>query len=283
MSVMGLVNQAVMWYAASAVLAFVFAMRKPLSGAIAGIGGAVASAMLVVAGGAALLMPERIHGGMLQFLHLTMRVGGVNALWLLAIGLSALPVSLFNISWHRHPQVKANGLLVNLLLAAATCAVVVTNIGSLVVMAEIMALCAAFLTGCAASGKLWFALGRLGTLLMAWTCWLVWSTYGTLELAQINLQAVDMMQNPLLWLPGLVGFALLAGAIPLHGWAPQAHAGASAPAAALFSTVVMKVGLYGMLTVSLAGGVPPLWWGVMLLALGDDHRLYRRAVCPDGA
>ncbi|STV93549.1 formate hydrogenlyase subunit 3 [Klebsiella pneumoniae] len=268
MSVIGLVNQAVAWYAASAVLAFLFAMRKPLSGAIAGIGGAVASAMLVVAGGAALLMPERIHGGMLQFLHLTIRVGGVNALWLLAIGLSALPVSLFNICWHRHPQVKANGPLVNLLLAAATCAVVVTNIGSLVVMAEIMALCAAFLTGCAASGKLWFALGRLGTLLMAWTCWLVWSTYGTLELAQINLQAVDMMQNPLLWLPGLVGFALLAGAIPLHGWAPQAHAGASAPAAALFSTVVMKVGLYGMLTVSLAGGVPPLWWGVMLLALG---------------
>jgi formate hydrogenlyase subunit 3 len=30
----------------------------------------------------------------------------------------------------------------------------------------------------------------------------------------------------------------------------------------------MKVGLYGMLTVSLAGGVPPLWWGVMLLVLG---------------
>ena len=54
MSVIGLVNQAVTWYAASAVLAFVFAMRKPLSGAIAGIGGAVASAMLVVAGGAAL-------------------------------------------------------------------------------------------------------------------------------------------------------------------------------------------------------------------------------------
>ena len=116
MSVIGLVNQAVAWYAASAVLAFLFAMRKQLSGAIAGIGGAVASAMLVVAGGAALLMPERIHGGMLQFLHLTIRVGGVNALWLLAIGLSALPVSLFNISWHRHPQVKANGPLVNLLL-----------------------------------------------------------------------------------------------------------------------------------------------------------------------
>ena len=268
MSVISLVNQAVLWYAASGVLAFIFTLRKPLSGAIAGIGGAVASAMLVVAGGAALLMPELIHGGMLQFLHLTMRVGGVNALWLLAIGLSALPVSLFNISWHRHPQVKANGPLVNLLLAAATCAVVVTNIGSLVVMAEMMALCGAFLTGCAQSAKLWFALGRLGTLLMAWSCWLVWSFYGTLDLGQISLLAAHAPQNMLLWLPALVGFALLAGVIPLHGWAPQAHAGASAPAAALFSTVVMKVGLFGILTVSLAGSAPPLWWGVLLLVVG---------------
>jgi formate hydrogenlyase subunit 3 len=96
--------------------------------------------------------------------------------------------------------VKANGLLVNLLgrrhLRRGG-----DQFGALVVMAEIMALCAAF-HRLRASGKLWFALGRLGTLLMAWTCWLVWSTYGTLELAQINLQAVDMMQNPLLWLPG---------------------------------------------------------------------------------
>lgn len=83
MSVISLVNQAVAWYATSAVLAFLFALRKPLSGAIAGIGGAVASAMLVLAGGTALLMPERVNGGMLQMLHLTLRVGGVNALWLL--------------------------------------------------------------------------------------------------------------------------------------------------------------------------------------------------------
>ncbi|WP_142502499.1 formate hydrogenlyase subunit 3 [Klebsiella sp. 2680] len=268
MSVIALVNQAVVWYAASAVLAFLFTLRKPLSGAIAGVGGAVASIMLALAGGTALLMPEHGDDGMLQMLHLSIRIGGVNALWLLAIGLSALPISLFNISWHRHPQVKANGLLVNLLLAAAASAVVVTNFGALVVMAEIMALCAAFLTGCPQSGKLWFALGRFGTLLLAWSCWLVWSFYGTLELAQITQLAMDAPQNALLWLPGLIGFALLAGVIPLHGWAPQAHAGASAPAAALFSTVVMKVGLYGILTVSLAGSVPPLWWGVMLLVLG---------------
>ncbi|HED3056278.1 TPA: formate hydrogenlyase subunit 3 [Raoultella ornithinolytica] len=268
MSAISLVNQAVLWYAASGVLAFIFTLRKPLSGAIAGIGGAVASAMLIVAAIATLITPEQVSDGMLQMLSLPARVNGINALWLLAIGLSALPVALFNIAWHRHSQVKANGLLVNLLLASATCAVVATNFGTLVVMAEMMALCGAFLTGCAQSAKLWFALGRLGTLLMAWSCWLVWSFYGTLDLGQISLLAAHAPQNMLLWLPALVGFALLAGVIPLHGWAPQAHAGASAPAAALFSTVVMKVGLFGMLTVSLAGSTPPLWWGVLLLVVG---------------
>ncbi|WP_434639123.1 formate hydrogenlyase subunit 3 [Klebsiella sp. I138] len=268
MNAISLVDQAVLWYALSGVLAFIFTLRKSLSGAIAGIGGAVASAMLIVAAIATLMMPEQVSGGMLQMISLPVRVNGINALWLLAIGLSALPISLFNIAWHRHPQVKANGLLVNLLLASATCAVVATNFGTLVVMAEMMALCGAFLTGCAQSGKLWFALGRLGTLLMAWSCWLVWSFYGTLDLAQISLLAAHTTQNMLLWLPALVGFALLAGVIPLHGWAPQAHAGASAPAAALFSTVVMKVGLFGMLTVSLAGSAPPLWWGVLLLVVG---------------
>lgn len=49
---------------------------------------------------------------------------------------------------------------------------------------------------------------------------------------------------------------------------PQAHANASAPAAALFSTVVMKVGLFGILMITLTGGQPPLWWGVALLIAG---------------
>lgn len=35
MSAISLVNQAVLWYAASGVLAFIFTLRKPLSGAIA--------------------------------------------------------------------------------------------------------------------------------------------------------------------------------------------------------------------------------------------------------
>lgn len=74
-----------------------------------------------------------------------LQITPLNAIWLITLGLCGLFVSLFNIDWHRHPQVKANGLLINLLMAAAVCAVVASNLGTMVVMAEIMALCAVFL------------------------------------------------------------------------------------------------------------------------------------------
>jgi len=267
MNALSLINQALAWYIISAVLALIFCANRSVSGAIAGIGGAIASAMAVGAGAIALLSSQPQHAE-LTWLHLGMQMTGIRAIWLIAIGLPMCLISLYTIAWHRHPQAKANGLLTNLLMAAAVAAIMVDNLGWLVVMAEVMALCAAFLTGCAQSGKLWFVLGRLGTLLLAIACWQAWSYYGTLNFGAMNALATAQAPGASIWLPGLAGFGLLAGVIPLHGWAPQAHANASAPAAALFSTVVMKVGLYGMLTVALSGALPPLWLGVLLLVMG---------------
>ncbi|MQL30888.1 formate hydrogenlyase subunit 3, partial [Escherichia coli] len=106
------------------------------------------------------------------------------------------------------------------------------------------------------------------TLLLAIACWLVWQRYGTLDPGLLDQRAQQLPLGSDIWLLGVIGFGLLAGIIPLHGWVPQAHANASAPAAALFSTVVMKIGLLGILTLSLLGGNAPLWWGVALLVLG---------------
>ncbi|WP_312133798.1 proton-conducting transporter membrane subunit, partial [Leclercia sp.] len=269
MNAFSLINQALGWYLVSAVLALVFSANRTLSGAITGFGGAIASALAVTAGGIALLAAPHISlPGEIAWLHVNIPMSGIRAVWLIAIALPAPLISLFTVAWHRHPQAKSNGLLTNLLMAAAVAAIMVDNLGWLVVMAEIMALCGAFLTGCAQSGKLWFVLGRLGTLLLAFACWQAWRYYGTLDFAVMGAMASDQAPGASIWLPGLAGFGLLAGVIPLHGWAPQAHANASAPAAALFSTVVMKVGLYGMLTVALCGALPPLWLGVLLLVMG---------------
>jgi len=263
MNAISMINGAVACFAAAAVLALLFSFHKALSGWIAGIGGAAGSLMTLVAGSVVLLGGTAAQAVMPLIRH-TVLLTPLNAIWLVTFGLCGLFISLFNIDWHRHPHAKANGLLVNLLMATAVLTVIASNLGALVVMAEMMALCGVFLTGCSASGKLWFALGRLGTLLLALACWLVWQRFGTLDFAVLRGQPLG---NDV-WLLGVAGFGLLAGIIPLHGWVPQAHASASAPAAALFSTVVMKVGLFGILTLSLMGGQPPLWWGIALLVAG---------------
>ena len=266
MTAFSLTELAILCLAVSGLLAAICAPQKAFSGLIAGAGCAVASALIVVVG--FMVLTRQVDGGesSSSFLHQVIRLTPLNAVWLLAIALPGLFIGLYNIDWHRHAQAKPNGLPINLLLAAAICTLVANNLLTLVVMAEIMALCGVFLTGCAQSGKLWFALGRTGTLLLAIACYLLWQRYGTLEFDGLAAQGATDVDVCLLW---LLGFGLLAGIIPLHGWVPQAHANASAPAAALFSAVVMKVGLYGIFAFSLLAGADlPLWWGVLLLVLG---------------
>jgi len=267
MNAVDVIISAVACLTVTAFLSLLFSFYKPLSGWIAGLGGAVGSVMTLTAG-VVVLTRGLSATAVIPVIHHSIALTPLNAIWLVTFGLCGLFISLFNIDWHRHSQTKPNGLLVNLLLATAVCAVIASNLAALVVMAEIMALCGVFLTGCMQSGKLWFALGRLGTLLLALACWLTWQRYGTLDLVLINERTQMLPLGADIWLLGMAGFGLLAGIIPLHGWAPQAHANASAPAATLFSTVVMKVGLFGMLTLTLVGGQPPLWWGVVLLLVG---------------
>lgn len=281
MSAISLINSGVAWFIAAAVLAFLFSFQKTLSGWIAGIGGAVGSLYTAAAGFTVLTGAVGVSGA-LSLVSYDVQISPLNAIWLITLGLCGLFVSLYNIDWHRHAQVKCNGLQINMLMAAAVCAVIASNLGMFVVMAEVMALCAVFLTSNSKEGKLWFALGRLGTLLLAIACWLLWQRYGTLDLRLLDMRMQQLPLGSDIWLLGVIGFGLLAGIIPLHGWVPQAHANASAPAAALFSTVVMKIGLLGILTLSLLGGNAPLWWGDRAAGARHDHRVRRWSVCVDG-
>ncbi len=187
MSAISLINSGVAWFVAAAVLAFLFSFQKALSGWIAGIGGAVGSLYTAAAGFTVLTGAVGVSGA-LSLVSYDVQISPLNAIWLITLGLCGLFVSLYNIDWHRHAQVKCNGLQINMLMAAAVCAVIASNLGMFVVMAEVMALCAVFLTSNSKEGKLWFALGRLGTLLLAIACWLLWQRYGTLDLRLLDMR-----------------------------------------------------------------------------------------------
>jgi hydrogenase-4 component B len=67
----------------------------------------------------------------------------------------------------------------------------------------------------------------------------------------------------------LIGFGSKAGLIPLHVWLPRAHPAAPSHVSALMSGAMIKMGIYGLVRVSLdllGGG--PAWWGGLVLAVG---------------
>jgi formate hydrogenlyase subunit 3/multisubunit Na+/H+ antiporter MnhD subunit len=72
-----------------------------------------------------------------------------------------------------------------------------------------------------------------------------------------------------------LGFATKAGIVPLHVWLPRAHPVAPSHVSAIMSAAMVKLGVYGVLLVSLRvlpGG--PGWWGLLLLALGAVSAVY---------
>ncbi|MFS1563025.1 MAG: hypothetical protein ACL7AX_04895 [Candidatus Arsenophonus phytopathogenicus] len=156
MSVEILFNTAIFTFVISGLLATLLLFNKLLSGLIAGLGGVLANLAMLLAGGQVLLGIVSASDFMSPIGNWSLNITALNAWWLVVFGLPGIFISLFNISWHRHDEMQANGLLVNLLLAAATSAVAAGHLGMLVMMAEIMTLCALFLTGCHQSSKVWF-------------------------------------------------------------------------------------------------------------------------------
>jgi hydrogenase-4 component B len=66
----------------------------------------------------------------------------------------------------------------------------------------------------------------------------------------------------------LVGFGTKAGIIPFHVWLPEAHPAAPSHVSALMSGIMIKTGIYGIVRMLTFLGLPPLWWGWLVLAIG---------------
>lgn len=65
--------------------------------------------------------------------------------------------------------------------------------------------------------------------------------------------------------------------MPLHSWLPRAHPAAPSHASALMSGVMVKIGIFGILKVAmdlLAQTGLPLWWGILVMAIGAISALW---------
>jgi hydrogenase-4 component B len=219
----------------------------------------------------------------LRFLALAdfaLRVDGLSAFFLVLSGLTGVAVALYWFGYSPEPKEREspsllgstlNGLLLSLVIQAAA-----DNVLTFLITWEAMSLAAYLLVltehdqaGAVRAANWYIAVTHAGFAALV-AAFLVLAagdpaaTFETMRSTSLPPHVRDAVFALVLF-----GFGAKAGIVPLHVWLPMAHPVAPSHVSALMSGVVIKMGVYGFLrvTLDLLGG-GPAWWGGIVLILG---------------
>ena len=268
-------------------LAALVSGRKPFGrglvalGAIAGAGAGLALGTTVIATGVpfTLFVPELLPlGG-----GLALRLDSLGAFFLVVIGIVALPAALYGAGYTAvyedgRASLRLLGVMFNLFLLTMSLVTLADNVLTFLLMWEGMSLTSYFLVMTEAGEErtrnagLWYIGMTHAGFVMLLTALLL-LTGGAGSGAFADLRAIAPSLSPAVrdtvFLLAFLGFGSKAGIVPLHVWLPRAHPAAPSHVSALMSGVMIKMGVYGLLrlTLDLLGG-GPAWWGGLVLAVG---------------
>ncbi len=213
------------------------------------------------------------------FLPFSFRLDGLGAFFLLLIGCSVVPVAVYSDGYnHNRPPARLPGTMLNLFLLSMSLVVLADDCITFLILWEAMSLTSYFLvisddqTGETLGAGLWYAaMTHLGFGLILAAFMLLGKGTASLGFPEIRslTSTLDPVLKNVIFLLSLAGFGSKAGLVPLHVWLPKAHPTAPSPVSSLMSGVMVKIGIYGLLRVSLdLIASSPAWWGGVLLALG---------------
>lgn len=210
--------------------------------------------------------------------RLSIEVDAISAMFVLHIAILAVLGAWYGLEyWPQHSH-RGNGRKLRTFYGAITAAMlllVVAQNGILFLVGwEIMAL-AGFLLFSTEDEKpavreasfIYLLATRAGTLCLFAMFVLIAAKSGTLDLRAWPGALASSAGNAIFVL-GLCGFGMKAGIMPLHFWLPSAHANAPSHVSAFMSGALIKMGIYGLVRLTAASGVPPLWWGYVLIGAG---------------
>lgn len=121
------------------------------------------------------------------------------------------------------------------------------------------------------AAETYLAIAIIGGLVMLMGLFLLYNETGTLEISALRTACAGHVGDKKMVAAGVClffGFAAKAGAVPLHVWLPKAHPVAPAPASALLSGILTKIGMFGVLIVSSQIFYGDGKWGTFVLAIG---------------
>jgi hydrogenase-4 component B len=204
----------------------------------------------------------------------------LGAFFLLLIGIVALPAAIYAIGYGDHGQPATSNrmpaCLFNLFLLSMSLVVMASGVFTFLVFWEGMSLTSYFLVisedqeAETLSAGAWYAgMAHAGFGLIAIALLLMVTHAPGMLFEEIRGAALGPGLKNAVFILSLLGFGSKAGLIPLHVWLPKAHPAAPSPVSALMSGVMVKLGIYGIIRVSLdllGGG--PSWWGALVLTVG---------------
>ncbi|MGL5293666.1 MAG: hydrogenase 4 subunit B [Aeromonas sp.] len=212
------------------------------------------------------------HLWLLGSVHLDM----LAALMLLVITLVGIAVALYSCAYIKEYQGKGDvtiGVLMNLFMFAMVGMVLADNALGFLLCYELVTLTTYWLVktnpDAAKQSRLYLVMNHIGMALVLIAFWLLCRESGSLEFATLRDHHLAGGVASVVFLLSFCGFGLRAGFVPLHGWLPVAEPVAPSHISALMSGVMVKLGLFGILRVSIDFlGASELWWGYMVLIFG---------------
>ena len=121
------------------------------------------------------------------------------------------------------------------------------------------------------AGYTYLFIAVIGGLILFMGLILIDQAAGTLLFSELKAAAAATDRKGMLFAGGicvLLGFGAKAGMFPVHVWLPKAHPVAPSPASALLSGILTKVGIYGILMLSLHALFGDSVFGGIVLTLG---------------
>ncbi len=215
----------------------------------------------------------------------TLRLDGLSAFFLIVIGVvgSAAAVYGFGYSaaYEGRYSLRMLGAMVNVLLLSLTVQVMADNALTFLMAWEVMSLSAYVMVltehdrpETVRAARWYIGVTHAGFAALVAMFLLLSVGDLTTSFAATRSASLTPGVRDAAFVLGLFGFGAKAGVVPLHVWLPMAHPVAPSHVSALMSGVVIKMGVYGLLRVTidlLAGG--PAWWGGLVLGLGTVSAL----------
>lgn len=268
----------VLAFAATSILALVFARRPAGRPLVYGAGAAVAAIGLFCGLGGLFTDPAAIVLPLgLPWIGAHLRLDALSAFFVLVVNLGGAAASLYAIGYGRHEHAPERVLpFFPAFLGAMNLVLVAGDAYAFLFGWELMSL-ASFAMVIAhdkspdnlKAGFVYIVMATFGTLALMLAFALLAGPSGAYAFADMAGAPHGALVSAVVLALALVGAGSKAGLVPLHVWLPLAHPAAPSHVSALMSGVMTKVAVYGFIRIVFdLAGPPDWWWGIPVLAAG---------------